>query len=94
MAQYRASMIWERRMGTDNLYWKHKAELARLENRRDQRETILIVCEGEKTEPNYFQAFPVTSADVKIVPLGVNTRTVVEYAIDIQREGARRGICI
>ena len=47
-------------MGTDNLFHKRKARGARgLSRRRARRRTyprILIVCEGKKTEPNYFGA--------------------------------------
>ena len=46
-------------MGTDNLFHKRKAknskELKRRASRRDPYKKILIVCEGEKTEPNYFE---------------------------------------
>ena len=46
-------------MGTDNLFHKRKAIDARgLARRRSYQEPysrILIVCEGEKTEPNYFK---------------------------------------
>ncbi len=45
-------------MGTDNLHHKRKAkatkELQRRQSRRSSYDKILIVCEGEKTEPNYF----------------------------------------
>ncbi|WP_305908038.1 RloB family protein [Methylomarinum sp. Ch1-1] len=46
-------------MGSDDLFHKRKAKNAKsLQRRRPRRETyekILIVCEGEKTEPNYFE---------------------------------------
>ena len=46
-------------MGTDNLFHKRKAKTAkslqRKSARREAYEKILIVCEGEKTEPNYFE---------------------------------------
>ncbi len=46
-------------MGTDNLFHKRKAktakELQRRVAKRDAYKKILIVCEGEKTEPNYFE---------------------------------------
>jgi hypothetical protein len=46
-------------MGTDNLFHKRKAKnaknLQRREARREAYKKILIVCEGEKTEPNYFE---------------------------------------
>ena len=61
-------------MGTDNLFHKRKTKDARkLARRRAQRETnprILIVCEGEKTEPNYFKGLKddlrLNSANIEI----------------------------
>lgn len=46
-------------MGTDNFFHKRKAksskDLKRRTARREAYKKILIVCEGEKTEPNYFE---------------------------------------
>lgn len=46
-------------MGTDNLFHKRKARsaqsLQRRKARREAYQKLLIVCEGEKTEPNYFE---------------------------------------
>lgn len=46
-------------MGSDDLFHKRKAKNAKnLQRKRARREVydkILIVCEGEKTEPNYFK---------------------------------------
>jgi hypothetical protein len=42
---------------------------------------ILIVCEGEKTEPGYFQRFRVTSAVIEIVGKGYNTLSLVKEAL-------------
>ncbi|MGP6140268.1 MULTISPECIES: RloB family protein [unclassified Jeotgalibaca] len=42
--------------------------------------TFLIVCEGTKTEPNYFRSFPVLSARVEIRGTGRNTLSLVHYA--------------
>ncbi|WP_457573176.1 RloB family protein [Desulfolithobacter sp.] len=46
-------------MGSDNLFHKRRerkaASLRRRGARRDSYDTVLIVCEGEKTEPNYFR---------------------------------------
>ena len=53
---------------------------------REQKPTILIVCEGEKTEPNYFRAFPVTSLDVQVVGTGFNTISLVKEAINLSRK--------
>lgn len=43
---------------------------------------ILIVCEGEKTEPNYFKNFPVYTTKIKVVGIGENTVSLVNYAIN------------
>jgi hypothetical protein len=40
-------------------------------------QTFLIVCEGAKTEPNYFQSFRLPSAAVRIVGTGANTEGLV-----------------
>lgn len=46
-------------MGTDNLFHKRKARPPSSFQRRAARRApyakVLIVCEGEKTEPNYFK---------------------------------------
>lgn len=46
-------------MGSDNLFKKRRPKtrktLARRQPTRSVRQKILIVCEGEKTEPNYFR---------------------------------------
>jgi len=52
------------------------------------RRWFLIVCEGEKTEPNYFRSFPV---DKKVINLdikgeGRNTRSLVEKAIELKND--------
>lgn len=42
--------------------------------------TILIVTEGMKTEPNYFNAFPVSSLTVRVVGCGRVTSSLVDEA--------------
>ena len=46
-------------MGSDDLFHKRKARTAELHRRRVARrapyDRVLIVCEGAKTEPNYFK---------------------------------------
>jgi hypothetical protein len=44
----------------------------------------LIVCEGAKTEPQYFRGFKLASAN--IVPAGMNTTGLVKYAIRLKEE--------
>lgn len=73
-------------MGTDNLFWKKKSRLERLKDVRDRRPTILIVCEGKKTEPNYFKAFRVTTVAVEIAGLGADPKKLVEYALSRRKE--------
>ena len=41
---------------------------------------MLIVCEGEKTEPNYFNAFRTTGLDVDVVGKGGDPLNVVKVA--------------
>ena len=45
-------------MGSDDLYHKRKAKTAQAHGRKQPKqapyERVLIVCEGKKTEPNYF----------------------------------------
>ncbi len=54
---------------------------ARRTNVREQVPVFLIVCEGEKTEPSYFRAFPVsTSPKVVVLGTGFNTVSLVREA--------------
>jgi hypothetical protein len=48
------------------------------------KQSFLIVCEGEKTEPDYFKAFRMTAATVKAVGEAMNTMTLVNKAISIR----------
>ncbi|MCK4765394.1 MAG: RloB domain-containing protein [Candidatus Aminicenantes bacterium] len=75
-------------MGTDNLYWKKKdrASKRKSKNRGKPLPSFLIVCEGEKTEPNYFRSFRLSSAHVKPVGCGRNTVSLVKKAIEIREK--------
>lgn len=53
------------------------------------KKRILIVCEGEKTEPNYFRSFRVTSAVIKIKALGKNTKELVITAKHLQEQAIK-----
>lgn len=59
-------------MGSDNLYHKRKARkaasLKRAKAKRDPYDTVLIVCEGEKTEPLYFKEL---RDDLQLSPLNI-----------------------
>ncbi|MEG4245380.1 RloB family protein [Microcoleus sp. MON2_D6] len=52
------------------------------------RRWFLIVCEGEKTEPNYFRSFPVDTNVIKldIKGEGKNTKSLVEKAIELKND--------
>ncbi len=60
---------------------------------RERYDRILIVCEGEKTEPNYFKEikrkYRTFTAKVKILPSGVGTLPlhIVQYAERIFKNG-------
>lgn len=60
------------------------ANLARRQGVREVKQSFLIVCEGEKTEPDYFKAFRMTAATVKAVGEAMNTMTLVNKAISIR----------
>ena len=51
-----------------------------------EKPTILIVCEGENTEPSYFKQFRLTSATIKPIGLGFNTVSLVNRAILLSQE--------
>ena len=57
---------------------------------RETIPTFLIVCEGEKTEPNYFRSFPIsTRPEITIVGAGCETIAVVNKAIELMTERAK-----
>jgi hypothetical protein len=60
---------------------ERRARLKRTAAMREYRQRILIVCEGEKTEPNYFRQFELPNTDVVVVGTGKNTVSVVEDAV-------------
>lgn len=49
--------------------------------------SILIVCEGENTEPSYFNQFRLSSAKVKSVGEGYNTISLVNRAFELSQQG-------
>jgi len=80
----------------DSAFWKRKQSgiLKRMVAVKPVRETFLIICEGEKTEPNYFRSFRLTSSQVEdeIFGIGDNTVSLVEKTIKYKEEAARYGI--
>jgi hypothetical protein len=78
-------------MGHDKLFQKRSVELRRVESTRHPR-VILIVCEGSKTEPNYFKAFPENPHvydEIDIHGTGYNTVSLIRKAIDLRNEAQR-----
>lgn len=53
---------------------------------------ILIVCEGEQTEPNYFRSFRVASRVCDVRGTGCNTVSLVNDAIRLNGEGSYREV--
>jgi len=80
-------------MGTDDLFHKRKArgakDLKRRKARREPFAKVLVVCEGEKTEPHYFNGlkdhYRLNSANVEVCadggsdPLGIYTFALERY---------------
>ena len=62
-----------------------KSNLSRRMGVRVIKQSFLIVCEGENTEPDYFKAFRMTAATIKAVGQGMNTVSLVNKAISIRK---------
>ncbi len=78
-------------MGHDKLFQK-KNVLKRPEKTRQLRR-ILIVCEGKKTEPNYFKKFktnPEVFDAIDVQGTGYNTVSLIEKAIKIKNEAIQK----
>ena len=74
----------------NNAFAKFKKQSQRREP-KVIRCSVLIVCEGTKTEPNYFEAFTekqqgVIVYDIEVKGLGRGTKDVVEKAIDLKHK--------
>lgn len=66
---------------------------------REPRKTVLIICEGRSTEPNYLHALRIekklSSANIKIVPgniCGSHPKNVVSYAKEERLNDAQEGV--
>ena len=55
------------------------------------KKTFLIVCEGVNTEPEYFNAFRLTSATVKAIGKGLGTMSLVREAISVREQEKQKG---
>jgi hypothetical protein len=68
-----------------------RAELKRKKDIRNKRKYYLIVCEGEATEPNYFEGLKqdlpkgvLTAYQIDIAGTGRNTQSLVDEALRLQ----------
>jgi hypothetical protein len=84
-------------MGKDNQP-KHRQAVRDLRRRaavRQPYERLLIVCEGEKTEPQYLceiqRAYRLATAHVQVLhsQLGTEPQQVLDYALTVFKEGDR-----
>jgi hypothetical protein len=57
-------------------------------NVKSVRKRFLIVCEGEKTEPNYFNCFEVPKCVIKVKGVGANTLSLVRETIELKKKDA------
>ena len=87
-------------MGSDDLYHRRKArkaaDLARKKASRAPYPKVLIVCEGEKTEPNYFSELKdhleLSSTNIVVTgECGSSPTSVVDYAIQLFRQEGNTG---
>ena len=53
---------------------------------REVRQRFLIVCEGERTEPNYFRAFRAPGLVVQVEGIGQQALRLVERALELRGE--------
>lgn len=70
---------------------RQERSLKRRSSYRDIKQSFLIICEGVNTEPDYFNAFRLTSASVKALGKGLNTIKLVQEAIIIKNEERKKG---
>lgn len=64
---------------------RKQASYRRRQDYFEPRQKFLIVCEGEKTEPNYFKKFPIPKdCVVSVTGIGANTDSLVRKAIELK----------
>lgn len=67
------------------------ADLSRKQGTRLIKQSFLIISEGVNTEPEYFQAFRLTTATVKTIGQAKNTTGLVTKAIGIKDAELKKG---
>ena len=68
-------------------------KLNRPKPKRESLPTILIVCEGENTEPSYFNQLKFKSATIISIGEGYNTVSLVKRAEQLAQEGSYEKVC-
>nr|WP_291683873.1 RloB family protein [Bacteroides sp.] len=66
-------------------------KLARVSGVREVKQTFLLICEGVNTEPDYFNAFRLTSANVKAIGQGMGAAALIQKAIHIKEHEIQKG---
>jgi len=90
MKNKKAEQIAAKQKHRDQLKAQRRAEpiLERPVAELTAKPSILIVCEGENTEPSYFNQFRLSSAKVKSVGEGYNTISLVNRAFELSQQGS------
>lgn len=90
MKNKKVEQIAAKQKHRDQLKAQRRAEpiLERLVAELTAKPSILIVCEGENTEPSYFNQFRLSSAKVKSVGEGYNTISLVNRAFELSQQGS------
>lgn len=65
---------------------REEASLERPEPTKEEKPTILIVCEGKNTEPSYFRKFKLSTATIRAIGEGYNTISLVDRASQLAKE--------
>ncbi|MGP2785412.1 MULTISPECIES: RloB family protein [Serratia] len=88
-------------MGSEDLFHRRKAkkigDLARKRASFLPYDRVLIVCEGSKTEPNYFEemrdCYELSTANIEITgECGSNPGSILKYARYLYRDSCDKGI--
>lgn len=88
MKDKKAEQIAAKKKHRDQLKAKRKTEpsLERSAGELIENPTILIICEGQNTEPSYFNQFRLSSATIKSIGEGYNTISLVNRAKQLANE--------
>jgi len=66
---------WNKRTATSKAY--------AMKSKEANVQRFLVICEGANTEPCYFEAFPVATAEVKTYGMGRSKTSLVEYVMEL-----------